>query len=161
MTTGATMTDAQSPRPFVRRHHWIVRITHWVTVVVLAGMITSGLQIYEAYARFGNRGGPYFPSPLDGTQFPHWSRLGGWLAGALNWHFALMWPLVTAGLLYLGYLVKSGEWRAPLFPPRGAPGAPPPAAPYPHPRQGHPPPGQNNPPPKPAHSRNYPPRPPP
>ncbi len=66
------MTDAHTPRPFVRRHHWMVRITHWVTVVVLAGMITSGLQIYEAYARFGNRGGPYFPSPLDGTQFPHW-----------------------------------------------------------------------------------------
>src|SRR5207249_7850133 len=69
MRTGAdSMTDAQGPRPFVRRHHWMVRITHWVTVVVLAGMITSGLQIYEAYARFGNRGGPYFPSPLDGTR---------------------------------------------------------------------------------------------
>ena len=52
------MTDTQSPRPLVRRHHWLVRLTHWVTVVVLAGMITSGLQIYEAYARFGNRGGP-------------------------------------------------------------------------------------------------------
>ena len=114
------MTDAQGPHPFVRRHHWIVRITHWVTVVVLAGMITSGLQIYEAYARFGNRGGPYFPSPLDGVQFPHWSRLGGWLAGALNWHFALMWPLVAAGLLYLGYLVKSGEWRAAKYALRAA-----------------------------------------
>src|SRR5438034_10956495 len=75
-------------------------------------MIASGLQIYEAYARFGNRGGPYFVSPFDGAQFPHWSRLGGWLAGALNWHFALAWPLVAFGLLYLGYLVRSGEWRA-------------------------------------------------
>src|SRR5207302_10118240 len=72
--------------PFVRRHHWIVRLTHWTTVIVLAGMIASGLQIYEAYAKFGNRGGPYFVSPFDGAQFPHWSRLGGWLAGALNWH---------------------------------------------------------------------------
>src|SRR6266571_3072606 len=49
----------------VRRHHWIVRLTHWATVIVLAGMITSGLQIYEAYARFGNRGGPFFPSPFN------------------------------------------------------------------------------------------------
>src|SRR5205807_8816396 len=95
-TTLFRSTDQQPPRPLVRRHHWIVRITHWVTVLVLAGMITSGLQIYEAYARFGNRGGPLLPNPLDGAQFPHWSRLGGWLAGALNWHFALMWPLVTA-----------------------------------------------------------------
>src|SRR2546423_11690070 len=117
------MTDAQRPRPFVRRHHWLVRVREWVTVVVLAGMITSGLQIYEAYARFGNRGGQYFPNPLDGAQFPHWSRLGGWLAGALNWHFALMWPLVTAGLLYLGYLVKSGDGPGPLLPPPAGAGA--------------------------------------
>src|SRR5436190_11093131 len=88
------------------------------TAVVLAGMIASGLQIYEAYARFGGRGGPFLPSPFDGTQFPHWSRLGGWLAGALNWHFALMWPLVAFGLLYLGFLVRSGEWRSLLVPPR-------------------------------------------
>src|SRR5437764_2539543 len=86
-------------------------------------MIASGLQIYEAYARFGNRGGPYFVSPFDGAQFPHWSRLGGWLAGALNWHFALAWPLVAFGLLYLGYLVRSGEWRALLFRPRDVRGA--------------------------------------
>src|SRR3989442_7636554 len=69
------------------------------------------LDLYEAYARFGNRGGPYFPSPFNGTEFPAWGRLGGWLAGALNWHFALMWPLVLFGVLYLSYLVGSGEWR--------------------------------------------------
>ena len=146
--------ESSSP-PFVRRHHWIVRITHWVTVVVLAGMITSGLQIYEAYARFGNRGGSYFPSPLDGTQFPHWSRLGGWLAGALNWHFALMWPLVTAGLLYLGYLVKSGEWRALLFRPRDVPGALAMAAYYLRLRKDHPPQGKHNPLQKLAYSSIY------
>src|SRR5256886_11543723 len=26
----------------VRRHHWIVRLTHWVTVVTLAGLIKIG-----------------------------------------------------------------------------------------------------------------------
>ncbi len=133
------------PMPFVRRHHWIVRLTHWVTVVVLAGMIASGLQIYEAYARFGNRGGPYFASPLDAAQFPHWSRLGGWLAGALNWHFALAWPLVAFGLLYLGYLVRSGEWRALLFRPRDVPGAIEMAKYYLHLRREHPPQGKHNP----------------
>jgi len=148
-------TDEQGPRPFVRRHHWMVRITHWVTVVVLAGMITSGLQIYEGYARFGNRGGPYLPNPLDGTQFPHWSRLGGWLAGALNWHFALMWPLVTAGLLYLGYLVKSGEWRALLFQPRDVRGALAMAAYYLRLRKEHPPQGKHNPLQKLAYSSIY------
>src|SRR5205814_2284726 len=114
MTTGATMTDAQSPRPLVRRHHWLVRITHWVTVVVLAGMITSGLQIYEAYARFGNRGGPYFPSPLDGAQFPQSTRLGGWLAGALNWHFWTVWVFVAFTITHvvLVFVVDPPSLRA-------------------------------------------------
>src|SRR5437667_59535 len=105
--------ESSSP-PFVRRHHWIVRITHWVTVLVLAGMITSGLQIYEAYARFGNRGGPYFPSPLDGTQFPHWSRLGGWLAGALYWHFWTVWLFVAFTITHvvLVFVVDPPSLRA-------------------------------------------------
>jgi len=134
-----------TPAPRVRRHHWIVRLTHWATVFVLAGLIASGLQIYEAYARFGNRGGPYFLSPFDGTQFPHWSRLGGWLAGALNWHFALAWPLIAFGLLYLGYLVRSGEWRALLFRPRDVPGALEMAKYYLHLRREHPAQGKHNP----------------
>lgn len=110
-------------RSAVRRHHWIVRVCHWAIVLVLAGLITSGLQIYEAYARFGDRGAASYPNPLEGTQFPHAVRLGGWLAGALNWHFALMWPLVFFGLLYVSYLIGSGEWRALLFRPRDLPGA--------------------------------------
>ena len=78
MSDGPAVTDAAPPPPppreaAVRRHHRIVRLTHWATVLVLAGMITSGLQIYQAYARFGNRGAPPFPSPFDGAQFPAWS----------------------------------------------------------------------------------------
>ena len=128
----------------VRRHHWIVRVTHWATLLLVTGMVASGLQIYEAYARFGNRGGRLFPSPFDGAQFPRWSRLGGWLAGALNWHFALMWPLVTVGLLYLGYLVQSGEWRALLFRPRDVRGAIDMTRYYLRLRRDHPPQGKHN-----------------
>ena len=73
-----------TPVKSVKRHHWIVRVTHWMTFVLLAGMIASGLQIYVAYARFGERGGPYYVNALEDHQFPAWSRLGGWLAGALN-----------------------------------------------------------------------------
>jgi thiosulfate reductase cytochrome b subunit len=154
MSTSSAPTPAATPapvprvapkRPAVRRHHWIVRVTHWASVVLLAGMIASGLQIYEAYARFGNRGGPFFPSVLDDASLPRWSRLGGWLAGALNWHFALMWPLVAVGLLYLGYLVQSGEWRALLFRPRDVPGAIAMAKYYLRLRKDHPPQGKHNP----------------
>jgi thiosulfate reductase cytochrome b subunit len=54
---------------------------------------------------------------------PEWARLGGWLAGGLNWHFALAWPFIATGLVYLGYLGFSGEWRSLLFRPRDLPNA--------------------------------------
>ena len=107
-------------QPLVRRHHWVVRATHWLNAVLLLGMIASGLQIYQAFPLFGPRGGPYLPNPF-GPRFPEKVRLGGWLAGGLNWHFALAWPFVVTGLiylLYLGFLAFSGEWRSLLFRPR-------------------------------------------
>lgn len=102
----------------VRRHHLIVRFTHWAAFILIFGMIASGLQIYRAYPRFGERGGPYLANPFQDTVFPLWARLGGWLAGGLNWHFTLMWPLIAAGLLYIVYLAVSGEWRKLFFRPR-------------------------------------------
>ena len=131
--------------PAVRRHHWIVRLTHWASAVLLAGMVTSGLQIYGAYARFGERGESAFVNPFEGSTFPRAVRLGGWLAGGINWHFALMWPLVALGLLYLGRLVRSGEWRGVLFRPRDLPGAIGMTQYYLRLRRDHPPQGKHNP----------------
>ena len=142
MSASAPPTPA---RPLVRRHHWIVRLTHWATVLLLAGMITSGLQIYEAYARFGDKGSAAYVNPLEGTRFPATVRLGGWLAGALNWHFALMWPLVAFGLLYVCYLAASGEWRSLLFRPSDVPGAIQMMKYYLHLRKEHPAQGKHNP----------------
>ena len=103
----------------VHRHHWLVRLTHWVNAIVLTGLIASGLQIYGAYERFGIKGGMRIgPNPFEGHGFPGWARLGGWLAGGLNWHFALGWFFVWSGLAYLTYLLFSGEWRSLLFRPR-------------------------------------------
>jgi thiosulfate reductase cytochrome b subunit len=109
------MTD----RPPVKRHHGLVRLAHWLNAIFLVGMIASGLQIYAAFPHFGPRGAPYpVPNPWDGESLPEWARLGGWLAGALNWHFALAWPFVITGLVYLGFLAFTGEWRPLLFRPR-------------------------------------------
>ena len=103
----------------VKRHHGLVRLAHWLNAVLLVGMIASGLQIYVAYARFGLRDRPLpLPNPLEGGPIPGWARLGGWLAGGLNWHFALAWPFVITGLVYLGFLLVTGEWRSLLFRPR-------------------------------------------
>src|SRR5262245_34820060 len=114
------VAEATSERPAVKRHHWVVRAAHWLNAFVLVGMIASGLQIYAAFPHFGMRGRVYpAPNPFDSNHYPHgfpeWSRLGGWLAGGLNWHFALAWPFVITGLVYIGFLIGSGEWRALLF----------------------------------------------
>src|SRR4051794_21395789 len=104
--------ELTSPRPLVKRYAGVVRLTHWLNAVFVVGMVASGLQIYDAYAHFGPRGHVFpLPNPLDGTPAPQWSRLGGWLAGGLNWHFFLAWPFVITGLVYLGFLVLSGEWK--------------------------------------------------
>ena len=129
----------------VKRHHGIVRFTHWVNFLVLAGMMASGLQIYGAFPHFGMRGAPSLgPNPLDGHSAPALLRMGGWLGGGLNIHFLLMWPLVLNGLLYLVYLLVSGEARSLVFRPRDVPRAVQMQLYYLRLRKEHPPQGKHN-----------------
>jgi len=142
--------EATPDRAPVKRHHGVVRVAHWLNAIVLAGMIASGLQIYAAFPHFGMKGRVYpVPNPFDSssfpTGFPEWSRLGGWLAGGLNWHFALAWPFVITGLVYLGFLIASGEWRSLLFRPRDVGPALQMQLYYLRLRRDHPPQGKHNP----------------
>jgi thiosulfate reductase cytochrome b subunit len=66
-------------------------------------MVASGWRIYNA-------------SPLFPFRFPNELTLGGWLAGALQWHFAAMWLLVLNGIVYVSYGIFSGHFRRKLFP---------------------------------------------
>jgi Ni/Fe-hydrogenase b-type cytochrome subunit len=101
-----------------RRHHLIVRITHWVNAIALTIMIGSGLRIFNAYPAFARKGETFCCYPFEGRHIPEWLTFGGWLAGARNWHFASMWLLVVNGLVYLGFIYLHGEWRD-LVPRRG------------------------------------------
>lgn len=78
-------------------HPLFVRITHWINAFAAIAMLMSGLRIYNA-------------SPLYDFRFPPDVTLGGWLAGALAWHFAVMWLLVINGFAYLAYGVFSGHF---------------------------------------------------
>lgn len=93
----------------VKVHPLLVRIAHWVNALAIFVMVTSGWQIYNA-------------SPLFGFSFPDELTLGGWLAGALQWHFAAMWVLAVNGMIYVAYGVLSGHFRRKLLPisPRAA-----------------------------------------
>ena len=87
----------------VKIHPLIVRITHWVNAFAILIMVASGWRIYNA-------------SPLFQFKFPDGFTLGGWLAGALQWHFAAMWLLAVNGLVYLAYGVLGSHFRRKLLP---------------------------------------------
>jgi Ni/Fe-hydrogenase b-type cytochrome subunit len=101
-----------------KRHHWIVRTTHWVNVVAIVIMVGSGLQIFNAYPAFARKGEMFCCYPFEHKAIPAWLTFGGWLAGARNWHFAVMWVLVVNGLVYLTFVYLHGEWRD-LVPQKG------------------------------------------
>ena len=88
---------------WIEVHPLVVRITHWINVLAVLMMITSGWRIYNA-------------SPLFSFSFPDAVTLGGWLAGALQWHFAAMWLLALNGLAYVVYGLVSGHFRRKLLP---------------------------------------------
>ena len=80
-----------------------VRTVHWINAVAMILMIMSGWQIYNA-------------SPLFGFKFSSSITLGGWLGGALLWHFAAMWLLMVNGLIYLTLGIATGRFRKKLLP---------------------------------------------
>ena len=88
---------------WVKVHPAIVRITHWINALAILVMVGSGWRIYNA-------------SPIFDFDLPAALTLGGWLGGALLWHFAAMWVLFVNGLVYLAYGFASGRFRSRLLP---------------------------------------------
>jgi thiosulfate reductase cytochrome b subunit len=84
-------------------HPGWLRITHWLNALAALIMVFSGWRIYNA-------------SPIFAFKFPDSLAMGGWLGGALQWHFAAMWLLFFNGLLYLAINVFSGRLRRQFFP---------------------------------------------
>jgi thiosulfate reductase cytochrome b subunit len=105
MTVEATQTTTMLPSaPAGEKIHPVwVRVTHWINAIAMGVMILSGWEIYNA-------------SPLFGFTYPKSITLGGWLAGALLWHFAAMWLLAVNGLVYVALGLATGRFRRKLFP---------------------------------------------
>ena len=103
MSTLTATNDHATARPAkVVQPAW-VRTMHWINAVAMILMIMSGWQIYNA-------------SPLFNFSFSRSITLGGWLGGALLWHFAAMWLLMINGLAYLITGFATGRFRRKLFP---------------------------------------------
>jgi thiosulfate reductase cytochrome b subunit len=93
---------SQTGRGTVVQPAW-VRVTHWLNALGAILMVMSGWRIYNA-------------SPLFNFRFPNSITLGGWLAGALQWHFAAMWLLFVNGLVYLALNLLTGRVRRRFWP---------------------------------------------
>jgi thiosulfate reductase cytochrome b subunit len=89
------------PKPII--HPGWLRAMHWLNALAVIVLILSGWQIYNATAFLG------FAIPKSIT-------LGGWLGGALLWHFAAMWLLGFNGVLYLVFNLFTGRLRRKFFP---------------------------------------------
>lgn len=97
MNSKATATGSAPIHPI-----W-VRVAHWLNAIAVLILVTSGWRIYNA-------------SPFFAFAFPPSITLGGWLAGALQWHFAAMWLLAANGLVYLVLNLASGRLFRKFFP---------------------------------------------
>ena len=94
---------SETPTRLVVIHPLVVRITHWINAGAVFCMLFSGWAIYNA-------------SPLFPFAFPKWATLGGWLGGALAWHFAAMWIFALNGLAYALYGVFARHFSRNFFP---------------------------------------------
>jgi thiosulfate reductase cytochrome b subunit len=81
---------------------WL-RATHWLNALAVVVLAMSGWRIYNA-------------SPLFDFKIAKGITLGGWLGGAIQWHFAAMWLLAANGLVYLLFNAGTGRLRAKFFP---------------------------------------------
>jgi thiosulfate reductase cytochrome b subunit len=116
-TTTTDSMPAETPViPVVRKHYWLVRLTHWLNIPILLGMILSGLAIYDISPVYhhspdaqGNT--DYF----SGWFYDHFSLGQGILASALRWHWFFAYLFMLNGLLYLIGLIRGGGYKSLLL----------------------------------------------
>jgi len=98
----SSSTSVKRKVPSTPNQTFLSKTFHWINIISLLLMISSGLQIYNANPVFGGRAGWHFPDFL---------LLGGWLGAARHWHFAAMWFFGLNLLWYGVYIFYTHRWR--------------------------------------------------
>jgi thiosulfate reductase cytochrome b subunit len=135
----STSTPSEQPGVLVaavrvaKRHHLLVRWSHWLNVPVLLGLILSGISIYWASPIYQHKPDPltgnfdvaadigiwisahvpglhHYSSPPDWV-YNHLSLGTGMLAAALRLHWLCEYAFMLNGAVYLAGLVAGGGWR--------------------------------------------------
>jgi thiosulfate reductase cytochrome b subunit len=135
----STSTPLEQPRVLVasvrvaRRHHLLVRWSHWLNVPILAGLILSGISVYWSSPIYQHKPDPltgnfdtaadigiwicahvpglhHYSSPPDWV-YNHLSLGPGMLAAALRLHWLCAYAFMLNGAVYLAGLVAGGGWR--------------------------------------------------
>jgi thiosulfate reductase cytochrome b subunit len=131
----ATSTPLDHPHvQVVRKHHLLVRWSHWLNVPILLGLILSGISIYWASPVYQHKPDPqtgnfdyladagiwicahvpglhHYSSPPDWV-YNHMSLGPGMLAAALRLHWLCAYLFMLNGLVYVAGLVTAGGWRS-------------------------------------------------
>ena len=131
----AARTTGPEPRlRVVRKHHLLVRVSHWLNVLLLTGLVVSGISIYWASPVYQHEPDPqtgsvdyfadagtwicahvpglhHYPSPPDWI-YNHISLGPYMLAPALSLHWCCAYLFMLNGLVYLAGLLLGGEWRS-------------------------------------------------
>ena len=104
-----------TPTPATERpayeHPWAVRFCHWTNAVAITVLTLSGLRIFAAFPSFGSK----IPEHDLIEAVPQALTIGGWLGGALQWHFTFMWIFAAGGVLYVISQIASGHYRTVAF----------------------------------------------
>ena len=131
----AEITPMEHPRVQVaRKHHLLVRWSHWLNVPILLGLILSGIAIYWASPIYQHKPDPqtgnfdyladvgiwicahvpglhHYSSPPDWV-YNHISLGPGMLGVALRLHWLCAYLFMLNGLVYVAGLVMGGGWRS-------------------------------------------------
>src|SRR5438309_6743741 len=131
----STSTLLEKPSVLVaKKHHLLVRWSHWLNVPILLGLILSGISIYRASPIYRHKPDPttenvdvaadigiwiwahvpglhQYSSPPDWI-YNHMSLGPGMLALALRLHCLCAYLFMLNGMVYLAGLVMGGGWRS-------------------------------------------------
>jgi thiosulfate reductase cytochrome b subunit len=116
-----------------KRHHLLVRWSHWLNVPILLGLILSGISIYWASPIYQHKPDPItgnfdlaadigiwicdnvpglhrYSSPPDWV-YNHMSPGPGMLAVALRLHWLCAYAFMLNGAVYVAGMIAGGGWR--------------------------------------------------